>query len=94
MMMFGMFGFGLLALLLLVGLPVLLLVLLFGGTGFLRTTNHPTYSQQTNQPGFVPVTQTSKPVEEPSRNCTHCGVALQSNWSHCPHCGAPVQPKS
>jgi predicted amidophosphoribosyltransferase len=25
-----------------------------------------------------------------ARTCSHCGAALQTDWSNCPQCGAPV----
>lgn len=91
-MMFGMFGFGLLMLLLVIGLPILLVVLLYiGGTGILQRMNHPASVQQTTQPSYPITMQPSIPVETPSRYCAHCGAGLQSDWSHCPQCGAPIQ---
>jgi uncharacterized membrane protein len=91
-MMFGMFGFGLLILLLVIGLPILLVVMLFiGGSGILQRMTHPASVQQTTQNAYPSATRLSKPAEAPSRYCAHCGAGLQSNWTHCPQCGAPIQ---
>jgi hypothetical protein len=91
-MMVGMFGLGWLMMFLLIGLPILLVVLLlFGGAGFLQRMTHPAYGQQTVQPGYSLATTPSKSVEAPSRYCAHCGAGLQFDWSHCPQCVAPIQ---
>jgi hypothetical protein len=74
---FFMLGFGLIAMLLVIGLPIALIVILVwtltrGGITFV--------------PAPVPVHQNTVSV----RTCSHCGVALQAGWSHCPQCGAQV----
>lgn len=79
-MMFGsifMFGFGLIAMLLVIGLPVALIAVLIWA---LTRRGNPAV------PALIPGAQktTSAPV------CSHCGTALQAGWSHCPQCGAIV----
>lgn len=72
-----MIGFGLIAMLLVIGLPVaLILVLIWALT------------RRGNSSAAVPA-----PIFQDNagtRSCSHCGAALQEGWSHCPQCGAPV----
>jgi len=94
-MMFGgglMMGIGLLFLLLLIGIPILLVIALLGGTaGFLQKQNRTADVVQ------KPVYATSSPVVQSglagvtsARYCAHCGAGLQADWTHCPNCGAPI----
>ncbi len=79
-MMFGsvfMLGFGLIAMLLVVGLPVALIVALIWAL-----TRRGNYS--------APVPASVRQSIATARTCSHCGTALQADWSHCPQCGAQV----
>lgn len=42
------------------------------------------------------VNPTAQPIATPAagastRACLHCGVSLQTDWTHYPQCGAPVK---
>jgi hypothetical protein len=79
-MMFGsvfMLGFGLIAMLLVIGLPVALIVVLIWAL-----------TRQGNS--FVPSSVPNLHNVAPTRTCSHCRTALQADWSHCPQCGAQV----
>ena len=79
-MMFGsvfMLGFGLIAMLLVIGLPVTLIVVLIWAL---------TRGGNSSAPAPIHVQQSSTTA----RACPHCGTALQVNWSHCPQCGAQI----
>jgi zinc-ribbon domain len=79
-MMFGsvfMLGFGLIAMLLFIGLPVALIVVLIWAL---------TRAGNFSAPAFTHVNQSAASV----RTCPHCGTALKADWSHCPQCGAQV----
>jgi hypothetical protein len=79
-MMFGsvfMLGFGLIAMLLVIGLPVALIVVLIWA--FTRREN-----SFISTPGLVHQNNASP------RTCLHCGTPLKVDWSHCPQCGAQV----
>jgi hypothetical protein len=91
-MIFGMFGFGWLMMLLVIGLPILLVVLVLGGTvGFLQNRDHSSTAAQNQSPVYHSAVN-SKPFASPvARYCSHCGAGLQSDWTHCPQCGAPIQ---
>lgn len=75
--------FGLLFMLLVIGLPILLIVALVTGFwGLLGRRG----GVATSVPGFEgPVI----PVASFNRYCAHCGQGLHDNWTHCPQCGAP-----
>ena len=89
-MMFGMFGFGLLMMLLVIGVPVLLLVLLLGGAaGFLQNRDHSASINQNQSPDYQPMVIPKTLASAAARYCSHCGAGLQSDWTHCPQCGAP-----
>jgi len=87
-----MLGMGLLIMLLVIGIPILLVIALLGGTaGFLQKQNRPADVVQ------KPVYATSIPVVQPgqagvtsARYCAHCGAGLHADWTHCPNCGAPI----
>ncbi len=87
-----MMGIGLLMLLAVIGIPVLLVVALAGGTaGFLnRRSQPPVFYKQPVNMNANPVVQPDQSTGGSSRSCSHCGAALQADWSHCPQCGAPV----
>lgn len=79
-MMFGsvfMLGFGLVAMLLVIGLPVALIAILIWAL---------TRGGNSSSPVLIPVPQKTASA----RTCSHCGTALQADWSHCPQCGAQV----
>ena len=72
-----MLGFGLIAMLFVVGLPVALIAVLIWALARRRDSSiH----------ASVPFYQ-SKAL---ARTCKHCGTTLQSDWSNCPHCGAAI----
>jgi hypothetical protein len=91
-MMYGMFGFGWLMMLLVIGLPLLLVVLLIGGAaGWFQDWNRNTVVTQ-NPPTLVnPSANYTQPTRRADRYCSHCGTGLKSDWTHCPQCGAPVE---
>ena len=72
-----MLGFGLIAMLLVIGVPVALIVVLIWAL---------TRRGNSSLPVFVPVQQNTVST----RTCSHCGTGLQAGWSHCPQCGAIV----
>lgn len=85
--MFGggvMLLFGLLFMLLVVGLPLLLIAaVVIGVWGSASRRNGSVY----------PKPVVDQPVESTAhmiRSCTHCGQGLQAEWIHCPYCGATV----
>jgi membrane protease subunit (stomatin/prohibitin family) len=87
-----MFGFGLLMMLLLVGLPILLVVLLlFGAQGFFQSQKFSTPAKQNQTPQYQAVLSSKMPAPLASRYCSHCGTGLHADWTHCPQCGAPIQ---
>lgn len=84
--------FGLLMMLLVVGLPILVVVLLvIFGIGLLRR-NYPSQPAAPQASTFPPAgTRPSAGPPAFGRYCSHCGAGLQADWTHCPQCGAPVQ---
>jgi hypothetical protein len=76
--------FGLLFMLLVIGLPILLILAVVAGVWGLRgrhaeaVTSSPVYSEPSGQAVSF------------KRNCSHCGQGLQAEWTHCPKCGSPV----
>lgn len=87
-MMYGgvfMIVFGMLGMLLMVGLPLVLIVLLVWG---LTQKGNPVW-----QPPATRVAAPVTPVAAPAsgRFCSHCGAGLQTGWTHCPQCGAPIE---
>ena len=90
-MMFGMFGFGLLMMLLVISLPILVLVVLLGGAAGFLQNRAPSQSVNQNQsPVYLPVVNPGPSIPAADRFCSHCGAGLQSDWTHCPQCGAPI----
>jgi len=76
-----MMGFGILMMLLVLGLPVLLIAaVLIGVLGLEGWRRRQMFSSPTS---------TSLVVQD-VRTCVHCGQGLQADWTHCPKCGAPV----
>jgi hypothetical protein len=79
-MMFGgmfMLGFGLIAMLLVIVVPIALISILVWSL-----TRHSSF------PVFAPVPAHS--VTSSPRTCSHCGQSMQTDWTHCPQCGASV----
>lgn len=76
--------FGLLFLLLVIGLPILLILAVVAGVWALagRRSGSPASS-----PGYD---RDVAPAVSFTRYCSHCGQGLQADWTHCPQCGAPV----
>jgi hypothetical protein len=74
--------FGLLVMLLVIGLPVLLVVAVVAGVWGLtgRRGTQVSSSQAFNGPALQAATS--------GRFCAHCGQGLQADWTHCPKCGA------
>ena len=85
--MFGgglMLLFGLLFMLILLGLPILLIVAAVAGVWGLsgRRSGSVASSQGYDRPVASAASFT--------RYCSHCGQGLQADWTHCPQCGATV----
>ncbi len=72
-----MMGFGLIAMLLVVAIPIILI-----GVLVWALTRHPS--------PVVPTPNAPVTAGIPGNFCSHCGAGLQSGWSHCPQCGAPI----
>jgi hypothetical protein len=90
-MMYGMFGFGWLMMLLVIGLPVLLIVLvLVGSAGFLQNWGRSSTTVQNTAPIYLSTVNPGPTLPAPTRYCSHCGAGLQTDWTHCPQCGAPI----
>jgi uncharacterized paraquat-inducible protein A len=79
MMVGGMFmlGFGLIAMLLVIAIPIALISGLVG-----------VFTQRASSPMVAPAPVHS--FASSPRTCSHCSQSLQADWSHCPQCGAPV----
>jgi UPF0716 family protein affecting phage T7 exclusion len=91
-MMFGMVGLGWLVMLVVIGLPVLLVVLVLGGTaGFLQNRAHGSSVNLNQAPAYHSGVNPNLSAPAATRYCSHCGAGLQSDWTHCPQCGAPIQ---
>lgn len=76
--------FGLLFMLMVVGLPILLIVAAVAGVwGLLGRRS----GSAASSPGYArPVA----PAASFTPFCSHCGQGLQADWTHCPQCGASV----
>ncbi len=86
-----MFGFILLMMLLVVGLPVLLIALILGGGSGLLRNHTQSMSSPQNQPSITHQNISTIPTASmPARYCSHCGAGLQPDWAYCVQCGAPV----
>ncbi len=76
--------FGLLFMLIVVGLPILLIVAAVAGVWGL--SNRCSGSASSLLRNDRPVAPAASFV----RYCSHCGRGLEAVWTHCPQCGAPV----
>lgn len=74
---FFMMVFGLIGLLLVIGIAVALVAVVIWAF---------TRRGKTAPLATAPIFQSAAGT----RPCSHCGAALQSDWSHCPQCGAKV----
>jgi predicted lipid-binding transport protein (Tim44 family) len=87
-----MLGMGFLIMLLVIGIPILLLIALLGGTaGSLQKQYHS--ADVVQKPVYAvsnPVVQSGKSEIAQARYCAHCGAGLQADWTQCPQCGAPI----
>jgi hypothetical protein len=70
-----MLGFGLIAMLLVIVIPIALIFLLVWA-----------FTQRGNSSVIPPVFVRS--VSPSTRTCSHCGAALQPGWTYCSQCGA------
>jgi hypothetical protein len=77
MMTGGLFmvGFGLIAMLIVIGTPIALIAVLIWAS---------------IHPGISPIPVSVPQSKASMRTCSHCGTDLQMVWSHCPQCGALV----
>lgn len=76
--------FGVLFMLVVVGLPILLIVAAVVGVWGLSSRRSGSVA---SSPEFVrPVA----PAVSFNRLCSHCGQGLQADWTHVPQCGASV----
>ncbi len=87
-----MMGIGLLMMLVVIGVPVLFVVALVGGTAGLLHSRNEAFTGSTNSGNNSSSTfiQPNQAAAAPGRYCSHCGAGLQADWAHCPQCGAPV----
>ncbi|MBI3761357.1 MAG: hypothetical protein HY260_05775 [Chloroflexi bacterium] len=83
-----MIGFGLLTMLIVLGLPILLVVGLIALVARRPTPLSPPY-QGVSGP-VTPPAQGGGGGRPIARYCSHCGYGLQAGWSNCPNCGAPT----
>jgi uncharacterized membrane protein len=90
---FGFFGFGMMAVRLIVPLLLVSLLVLIGvGIGSRNRNSQPKVTQPeapastlTQEPGApAPAEAVSEKV------CAHCGRPLQAEWVNCPYCGAKI----
>ena len=87
-----MFGFGLLMMFVVVGLPILLVVILVvAALGYLPNMTRSGAAFQNQSPVYQPAVGYIPPATPAARYCSHCGTGMQSDWTHCPQCGAPIQ---
>ncbi len=77
MMAGGMFGFGLIAMLLGFGLLMALFAVLVWA---------PARNGNPSQPAVAGASAGGSS----QKACSHCGAAIHPDWSHCPQCGTPV----
>lgn len=81
-----MLGLGLLAMLIVIGLPILLVIAIIAGVWGLS-------GRRAGPTSWPPTPGASTSTPSSARYCIHCGQGLQTAWTHCPQCGAPVEPK-
>jgi uncharacterized paraquat-inducible protein A len=90
-MMYGMFGFGWLMMLAVIGLPLLLIFLLVGAaSGWFQNWNRTAVTNQNQPPAGAQPVNYALPAQKADRYCSHCGAGLKADWTHCPQCGAPI----
>lgn len=76
--------FGLLFMLIVIGLPILLLIVVVA-----REWGHSV--RHNGSTAIFPANDGPiAPAAASTRYCSHCGQGLLTDWTHCPHCGAPV----
>jgi len=80
-----MMGFGFLAMLLVIVLPIMGIVAL---VVWLINSNRQGNLFSQNPP---PERREQAEDQGTKRFCSHCGAGLQEDWTHCPQCGAPVE---
>jgi uncharacterized iron-regulated membrane protein len=80
-----MMGFGFLAMLLVLALPIVGIVAL---VIWLSNANRQRNLFGLNSPSERREQTTGSGAK---RYCSHCGAGLQEDWTHCPQCGAPVE---
>jgi uncharacterized paraquat-inducible protein A len=76
--------FGLLFMMLVIGVPILLIVAVVAGVWGLSGRRGGEVSTSNGYSGSV------TPGISSTRYCSHCGQGLQADWTHCPRCGAPI----
>jgi hypothetical protein len=75
--------FGLLFMLMVIGLPIVLVVVVAGVWGL--------SVRRSGSVGTLPGYDRSvAPAASFARYCSHCGQGLQADWTNCPQCGATV----
>jgi hypothetical protein len=88
-MMYGISGIEWIMILLFICIPILVILGLVGLGVYVYDRNRGSARQ--NQGQVNPISVTPAPtIPKADRYCSHCGTALQADWSHCPQCGAPV----
>lgn len=76
--------FGLIAMLLVIGLPLFLIAAVVASQWGLA-------GRRSTPISSLPAHRELPPQAAPfSSHCSHCGQGLQADWTHCPKCGAPV----
>jgi hypothetical protein len=75
--------FGLLVMLIVIGLPILLVVAAVAGVWGLSGR------RAGSAPSSQGAVRTVGAALSFTRFCSHCGQGLQADWTHCPQCGAP-----
>ncbi len=86
-----MIGIGILMMALVIGLPILLIFAVLGGTGsILHRQNQQVTLASNAGPVYSSGSQAAQPDTALARYCPHCGAGVQSGWTHCPQCGAPL----
>jgi hypothetical protein len=90
-MMVGLFGLGWLAMVLMIGLPILgVVLLLLAAAGFFQNRSLNVVPIKNQEPLNRTLDNTSIGAPVTGRYCAHCGAGLQADWTHCPQCGAAV----
>ena len=76
--------FGVLFILVVVGLPILLIVAAVAGVWGLSSRRSGLAAPSGGYDRLV------APAKSFTRFCSHCSQGLQADWTHCPQCGATV----